>query len=467
MPPPRRKMEEPMDCSEAGDRVGNNHMADDTRLDSVGTTFWCMVALQQVLHAVGNCLTLSLTLSRGRICIAMAATMLIESQKGKDIHPTLDHFDTYGHTTATTVRMAKPFANSHSVGVLDGWFGGVKMCYGNKVVNKVDSVCTVKTNTALLPYKKLKLLCPKEHGAFITAVAYIDLSNDANDANGFRLTLTCIVICRGPRACVYLGTCGTTKLEVPASVAYTNKTLATAPYLVPNMVNIFTEGQAAVDLGNYYRQHVLAIEKAFVTKCFATRYTCTMSGINFVDTFWAHMIFNHPEAFHSKSYNFQEEMNKLAFSLLHNMVLAAESAAKHPHYGLGGGSSDRTSRQVPTGFEEGLFISMNGDPPSRGSPYKHVRIPLSQVPGYKGCKQQRCMLCDKLVSWVCARCTTSPHELVPMHPFSTKHQGQLTHHGCLKEHRKNPVATYKDIQQSVIGISKKSKHGRRTPTVYI
>ena len=57
-----------MDCSEAGDRVGNNHTVDGTRLDSVGTT--CSVApdvllsilkLEQVVHAVVNCLTLTLS----------------------------------------------------------------------------------------------------------------------------------------------------------------------------------------------------------------------------------------------------------------------------------------------------------------------------------------------------------------------------------------------------------------------
>ena len=57
-----------MDYFEAGDRVGNNHTVDGTPLDSVGTT--CSVApdvllsilkLEQVLHAVVNCLTLTLS----------------------------------------------------------------------------------------------------------------------------------------------------------------------------------------------------------------------------------------------------------------------------------------------------------------------------------------------------------------------------------------------------------------------
>ena len=389
--------------------------------------------------------------------------MFVEVQKGKDVNPTLQHHSTYGHTTATTIRMAKPFANNNSVDVADAWFGGVKTLYGNKVENGVDTICTVKTNTALLAYKQLKEICPDEHGKFITATAQLTLPGTSEP-----MKLMCIVIRRGPRACVYLGSCGTTKLEVPASVAYKNHTLATAPYLVPNMVNLFTKGQSAIDLGNMYRQHELAIEKAFITKCFATRLMTTFSGINFVDTFMAHMYFNEPYMFATKSFDFREEMNKLAYSLLHNKVLAAEMASKNPHHTPGTfGEAERAARRIPNGFEPQGFVSINGGPPSRESLHKHVLIPLSQVLGYKGCKQQRCMLCDELVSWVCARCTTGPRSLVPMHPFSTKHRGKLTNHGCLKAHRKNPTASYKDVLETGHGISKKSKQGRRTTAVFL
>ena len=98
------------------------------------------------------------------------------------------------------------------------------------------------------------------------------------------------------------------------------------------MVNLFTKGQSAIDLGNMYRQHELAIERAFITKCFATRLMTTFSGINFFDTFMAHMYFNEPYMFSTKSFDFREEMNKLAYSLLHNKVLAAEMASKNPHH---------------------------------------------------------------------------------------------------------------------------------------
>ena len=57
-----------MDCSGAGDRVGNNNKVDGTRLDSVGTpcsvspdVLLSILKLEQVLHAVVNCLTLTLS----------------------------------------------------------------------------------------------------------------------------------------------------------------------------------------------------------------------------------------------------------------------------------------------------------------------------------------------------------------------------------------------------------------------
>ena len=81
-------------CSEAGDRVRNNHTIDGTWLDSVGTT--CSVApdvllsilkLEQVLHAVVNCPTLTLS-GAGFDCTAMpaitAGDMQAESGHQKD-----------------------------------------------------------------------------------------------------------------------------------------------------------------------------------------------------------------------------------------------------------------------------------------------------------------------------------------------------------------------------------------------
>ena len=77
-------------------------------------------------------------------------------------------------------------------------------------------------------------------------------------------------------------------------------------------------------------------------------------------------------------------------------------------------------------------------------------------------KQQRCITCNDLCSWVCARCTTGPNALVPCHPFSISARGKTTQHRCLGDHRRDPTATYRTTLAKLTGISKNAKQARRT-----
>ena len=76
----------------------------------------------------------------------------------------------------------------------------------------------------------------------------------------------------------------------------------------------------------------------------------------------------------------------------------------------------------------------------------HVLVPLRTIAGVakaaKGSKQERCVICNKDTSWVCATCTNGPQSLVPVCPETTKgrgkHAGVVTHHSCLDKHRCHP-----------------------------
>ena len=81
-------------------------------------------------------------------------------------------------------------------------------------------------------------------------------------------------------------------------------------------------------------------------------------------------------------------------------------------------------------------MSINGGPPSRESPCKHTLVLLSQIPGYKKGKQQRCHECDVPVSWACARCSTKDN-IFALHPPIA--QGSKIKYGCLAAHRRNPL----------------------------
>ena len=168
---------------------------------------------------------------------------------------------------------------------------------------------------------------------------------------GGRPALRLLIVCirKGPRACIYLGSGGSTKLEVPRKLEGKYSSTKDSPFAVPNMCNIFTDGQAAIDLHNNYRQNHLAIERAIPTKSFITRLDTHFAGIGFVDSFFAAK--HHIDTYVGKS--MPEILYELAFKLIYNPYLRAEAAAARPMPGLGaaGGPSGvhtRNHRAAPT-----------------------------------------------------------------------------------------------------------------------
>ena len=71
-------------------------------------------------------------------------------------------------------------------------------------------------------------------------------------------------------------------------------------------------------------------------------------------------------------------------------------------------------------------------------------MPLSSLgKGYKGGRQQRCNVCNRKTSWVCAVCTQGTHALWPCCPEITRKRGNgrgpaVKHNDCLARHRTDP-----------------------------
>ena len=87
----------------------------------------------------------------------------------------------------------------------------------------------------------------------------------------------------------------------------------------------------------------------------------------------------------------------------------------------------------------------------------HYLVPLAKVEGYEGKpgSQQRCNLCNRKTSWVCATCTDGPFALFPVCPEVTTcrkgaNRGNQCAHPCLGRHRCNPTF-----------VKKKRKGGKR------
>ena len=88
-----------------------------------------------------------------------------------------------------------------------------------------------------------------------------------------------------------------------------------------------------------------------------------------------------------------------------------------------------------------------------------VLIPLKEIPGYRGAKQQRCFECNELCSWAWARCSDKDN-FIALHPPVT--QGSKRKFGCLAAHRRNPMGEgYVGYHQAITGTSTASKRRRK------
>ena len=161
------------------------------------------------------------------------------------------------------------------------------------------------------------------------------------------------------------------------------------------------------------------MEKRILTNSFNLRFATTMHGLVVVNAFFA------LQTFVSDVADFKPEMSKLAYRLMHNHFL------------------DGAAPPSPTGPPPASRAS-SGTASPEGC--QHVLVPLRSVPGVhkakKGSKQERCAMCNKHTSWVCALCTTGANALVPLCPEtsrSRKKPGTVTHHACLEKHRANPA----------------------------
>lgn len=115
-------------------------------------------------------------------------------------------------------------------------------------------------------------------------------------------------------------------------------------------------------------------------------------------------------------------MNKLAYNRMHNHFLE-----QSPSSSRASPSSGRSSPQSPSDICA-----------------HHALIPLKAVKGFSGWRQQRCILCNNMTTWVCQECTAGPLALVPIcaektYVRSGADKGKYIRHGCLQRHRDNPA----------------------------
>ena len=374
-----------------------------------------------------------------------------EYEKAAKYHAAEKYMTEVGsYNAAMTVRMSEAAANANAAFYGDSRFGSVKAAYFNKKINDVDSIFDVKTATALYPRKELSRLCPKEHGAIIVMQAKVE-----------DITMYAIGQRRGPAVHTFLTTFGTFKKEIPHRF---NKThiFSEAPWTTPSILNVVTKMQPAIDAWNRQVFDLIGLQYSFRTQCFETRFAQHfMMPATYVNAI------NAAKYFYKSTYG-NEDTKSLIMKLATEMVKNKEWLDIMAGLGgnlPGGGSTSGTSgtragQRYNPATQTWYQVRIDGGPPTRESPGKHVLVLLSQIPGYKGAKQQRCWECNELVSWACARCST-PSQVVPLHPPVA--QGSKRRYACLHCHRQNPAGGYKVHHEHCTGTSRESKRRRRIP----
>ena len=151
---------------------------------------------------------------------------------------------------------------------------------------------------------------------------------------------------------------------------------------------------------------MLAMEKRIMTNRWPFRWKTTLIGVNATDAFFGLRYFVNP------SVKFIPQMSKLAYALMHNEHLP-QSPPRSPS-SVGAGSS-------------------RSDSPGCGDCSGQLTR-LNLFSGYSGCGQMRCIICNDLITTICADCSTDCYHLTPICAPVIKYGGERKTN-CLALHQ--------------------------------
>ena len=354
------------------------------------------------------------------LACALSGLMLrMEICEGKAAHAAQEHTAELGVTTATTMRLCKPWFGSERVVYGDSWFASVKTAEA-LLNNGLHFVGDVKTATRRFPAAELESATSTERGAW--AVYTTDLTL----ANGKAAPIFGVTHRRGEKVHKFVSTCGTTlpgKAHLGAVLDDEDQSEVIQAHEIerkcPQALNTATQAQPAIDRFNRYRQAILKMEKRLLTNNFNMRFASTMWGTVFCNSYFALTYFATPLA------DFRLSMTRLSLALMANNRLPEPSVPRAT-------PSFRRAGSSPTPSSGGWSSSSHNS--------CHRLVELKEVMGqqWKPGQQQKCNICNKKCSYVCMDCSPSPSQLWPCCPPTTSWRGQIYHHTCQEQHRANP-----------------------------
>ena len=374
----------------------------------------------------------------------------LKIEEGERLHTEWDYHDEYGHTTAVSIHLLKPWFppkpkpadwKTRIYGA-DSWFMGVKALEGIYVESDgtIYPFGDVKTNTARFDKEALASHCGAASGDWAVMTTQLKLPDNS------KLDVMGVAHRRGPEVHTFISSHGTTLPGNPQKHKDDDLNCLgkLIPRKCPQVLNEWTKLQPKIDIGNKRRQFLLAIERRYRTSSNPFRLFSTMLGIALVDTYELHMYHNVSMSHHGTvDLEFKDAIKQMAYAMLHNNLDAIENSEVDP----GELFHVEALKPVLAAYKHGSGADGKN---SNFTCSQHIACRIRNLPGYVGAKQHWCVVCGKKTTEVCAQCSWS-ELFLPIH------------NDCMAPHRADPSKHRKSTCNPTKGPggASKAKNTRR------
>ena len=218
------------------------------------------------------------------------------------------------------------------------------------------------------------------------------------------------------------------------------------PRRCPEVLNINTKAQPHIDNNNRWRQHVLGLEKIFVTNSFPFRLNTTVFGMTVANAFSMFQYFVNASA-HDRFLDF---VSDVAYDgTRHARRLMAESGVPRS---VGSPSANSSARGPPSKRRRS----------SRVCSGQHSLMLIRDVKGWQGGGDARCSVCKDSSStrWCCATCSNADR-ILALHAETCGHGTRVTKRMCLHHHSKAPQKAGVEHRWTHASISKQVPKGKK------
>ena len=210
------------------------------------------------------------------VCGESRVMLNVEMAEGKELDAQKEYRDFLGASPATTLRLAKPYAESARVVIGDSWFGSCNTA--EQLYDELGQYCIMAVKTGHKGYPKKKLIdaVQDERGSAQSIKVEVKLERGTKEfyAGAFMDKVPLLVV----------GTCGTSVLVVEVTchhTIYRDGSFPSAKYFVqqPQMHDVYRKMFNGVDLLNRDCFGTLSLQHTVKTRFWACRLFLALLGM--------------------------------------------------------------------------------------------------------------------------------------------------------------------------------------------